>query len=231
MVLRNSIHPTTFIIWSVSISVLLWRDIVWTVIVSLIFIWWLFDFEVSLKDLYRKTYGAVWLIFILMIVSLFSTGNVIWAMYTGYRFLLMILILSMMSMVMSTFDLTYGISILLSPLSLLKFPVSEIAFVMAMTLRFIPLMGEEVDRIIISQRVRGFDIRKFKHVISAGYSVLVPVFVSATLKSEAMAISLYLRGVDVKKGIPPVKEIRFKWIDVILLLFLLAMLVVSFYYA
>jgi energy-coupling factor transporter transmembrane protein EcfT len=90
-------------------------------------------------------------------------------------------------------------------------------------------MSEEVERIITSQRVRGFDIKNIRHVISVGYSILIPVFISAIQRAEAMAISLYLRGVDVKKGIPPVKEIRFGILDIVVWLICIALLVVSVY--
>ncbi|NOZ93096.1 MAG: energy-coupling factor transporter transmembrane protein EcfT [Dictyoglomi bacterium] len=229
MAIRRLIHPATEIILFVILAVILWKNIWFTVLVSMFVLSVLVIFNVTWKKLYRYTVGALWIVFLLIVVSAITTGNVLSAFLTGYRLLLLIVLLSLISLISSPFDITYGISALLKPLKYIGFPTSELAFVLAMSLRFIPLMSEEVERIITAQRARGFDIKNIRHVLSVGYSILVPVFISAVVKAEAMAISLYLRGVDVKKGIPPVKEIRFGIIDILILLIAIALLVVSVY--
>jgi len=95
----------------------------------------------------------------------------------------------------------------------------EFVFVLTMALRFIPIMAEEVERIIMSQKTRGFDIKNIKHVLFIGHSILIPVFLSALVRAESMAISLYLRGIDLKNGIPPVGKIRFGLLDILIILF------------
>ncbi len=223
------LHPATEIVMFVAMAILLWKEWWFTLLVSVFVISVILIFRVSLKQVYRSTMGTLWIVVMLIAISLFSTHNILSSFLVGYKLLLMIVDLSLLSIVASPFDITYGITTILAPLKYVKFPVSELAFVLSMSLRFIPLMSEEVERIITSQRVRGFDIKNIKHVISMGYSILIPVFLSATQRAEAMAISLYLRGVDVKKGIPPVKEIRFGILDVVVWLICIVLLVVSMY--
>lgn len=229
MAMRRYLHPATEIVMFIAMAILLWKSWWFTLFVTVFVISVMLMFHVNMRQVYRYTVGAVWIVVILVVISLFSTHDILSAFLTGYRFLLMIVDLSLLSLVASPFDITYGITTLLSPLKYVKFPVSELAFVLSMSLRFIPLMSEEVERIITSQRVRGFDIKNIRHVISVGYSILIPVFISAIQRAEAMAISLYLRGVDVKKGIPPVKEIRFGILDIVVWLICIALLVVSVY--
>ncbi len=223
------LHPATEIVMFVAMAILLWKEWWFTLLVSVFVISVILIFRVSLKQVYRSTMGTLWIVVMLIAISLFSTHHILSSFLVGYKLLLMIVDLSLLSIVASPFDITYGITTILAPLKYVKFPVSELAFVLSMSLRFIPLMSEEVERIITSQRVRGFDIKNIKHVISMGYSILIPVFLSATQRAEAMAISLYLRGVDVKKGIPPVKEIRFGILDVVVWLICIVLLVVSMY--
>ncbi len=223
------LHPATEIVMFVAMAILLWKEWWFTLLVSVFVISVILIFRVSLKQVYRSTMGTLWIVVMLIAISLFSTHDILSSFLVGYKLLLMIVDLSLLSIVASPFDITYGITTILAPLKYVKFPVSELAFVLSMSLRFIPLMSEEVERIITSQRVRGFDIKNIKHVISMGYSILIPVFLSATQRAEAMAISLYLRGVDVKKGIPPVKEIRFGILDVVVWLICIVLLVVSMY--
>ncbi len=225
---RVILHPSTRIVFFITMAVLLWKSAVATAFVSIVVPFLMWFYGISASKLVKYVFSTLWFVILLVIISGFSGVSWSASALMGYQFILMVVFLSLLSLSSSPFEMVYGITFLLKPLSYLKLPVSEFAFVMSMALRFIPLMSEEVDRIITAQRVRGFNIGNIRHVITAGYSILVPVVLSAFMRAEAMAISMYTRGLDIKKGIPPVKEYKFSLADLFMAIFLIFMVVVLY---
>jgi len=215
----SKLHPTTHILIFLFLSIMLWKSVLLTVIVSLILIFLVYASRIGFNKLYKHVVGIMWIILVFFFVSLITTGNFAYSLLLSYRLLLLIVIISMLFLSRSYFDIAYGLGILFKPLKYIGFPVMEFVFVLTMALRFIPIMAEEVERIIMSQKTRGFDIKNIKHVLFIGHSILIPVFLSALVRAESMAISLYLRGIDLKNGIPPVGKIRFGLLDILIILF------------
>lgn len=97
--------------------------------------------------------------------------------------------------------LTDGIESLLSPLKIIRFPVHEIALVMSIALRFIPILMNEADRIIMAQKARGADFESGNLIkrTKAMIPVLIPLLISAFRRAEelgdAMDSRCYSAGV------------------------------------
>lgn len=214
----SKLHPTTHILIFLFLSIMLWKSILLTVLVSLILVFVVKVGEIGFYKLYKHVIGIVWIILVLFLVSLITTRNFAYSLLISYRLLLLIVIISVLFLSRSYFDIAYGLGLLFKPLRYIGFPVMEFVFVLTMALRFIPIIAEEIERIIMSQKTRGFDIKNIKHVLLVGYAILVPVFLSALIRAESMAISLYLRGIDLKEGIPPVTKIRFGLLDIFIIL-------------
>ena len=98
---------------------------------------------------------------------------------------------SVMTLTTTPNQLTDGLERLLRPLNKVHVPVHEIAMMMSIALRFIPILMEETDKIMKAQIARGADfengniIQKAKNMIP----LLVPLFISAfrfTMKRETM---------------------------------------------
>ncbi len=93
-------------------------------------------------------------------------------------------------------ELTDGMESLLSPLKLLHAPVHEVAMMMSIALRFIPILMEETDKIMKAQMARGasFDegglIARAKSLVP----LLVPLFVSAFRRAGDLALAMEARG-------------------------------------
>ena len=91
--------------------------------------------------------------------------------------------------------LTDAIESLLHPLNRLHVPVHEIAMMMSIALRFIPILLEETDKIMKAQIARGADldsgniIQKAKAMIP----ILVPLFVSAFRRANDLAMAMESR--------------------------------------
>jgi len=114
------------------------------------------------------------------------------------------MVLRVMLLVMGTFLLTYtttpmsltdGLESLLSPLSKIKVPIHELAMMMSIALRFIPLLIEETDKIMSAQRARGADFESGKLIDRARALIplLVPLFVSAFRRADELATAMEAR--------------------------------------
>ena len=102
---------------------------------------------------------------------------------------------SIMTLTTTPNQLTDGMEMLFSPLKKLHVPVHEIAMMMSIALRFIPILMEETDKIMKAQMARGADfetggvIKRVKSMIP----LLVPLFVSAFRRASDLALAMEAR--------------------------------------
>ena len=102
---------------------------------------------------------------------------------------------SIMTLTTTPNQLTDGLERLLRPLNKLHVPVHDIAMMMSIALRFIPILLEETDKIMKAQIARGADfengnlIQKAKNMVP----LLVPLFISAFRRANDLAMAMEAR--------------------------------------
>ena len=107
-------------------------------------------------------------------------------------------------LIMGTFLLTYttspirltdGLESLLGPLKKIKVPVHELAMMMSIALRFIPILLEETDKIMKAQIARGADFESGNIIqrAKAMIPLLVPLFISAFRRANDLAMAMEAR--------------------------------------
>ncbi|MDO4313934.1 MAG: energy-coupling factor transporter transmembrane component T [Eubacteriales bacterium] len=120
---------------------------------------------------------------------------------------------SLMTFTTTPNELTDGIESLLKPLNKIHVPVHEIAMMMSIALRFIPILLEETDKIMKAQIARGADLesgnilQKAKSMIP----ILVPLFVSAFRRANDLAMAMEARcyrGGEGRTKMNPLKYAR-----------------------
>lgn len=117
------------------------------------------------------------------------------AVFMAIRLAYLIVGASVMTLTTTPNALTDGIERLLWPLSKIHVPIHEIAMMMSIALRFIPILVEETDKIMKAQIARGADldsgniIQKAKAMVP----VLVPLFVSAFRRANDLAMAMEAR--------------------------------------
>src|SRR5699024_7905243 len=77
--------------------------------------------------------------------------------FISLRFLILVLITSILTLTTSPISITDGMEDLLGPLKTFKLPVHELALMMSISLRFIPTLMDETDKILKAQLARGSD--------------------------------------------------------------------------
>ncbi len=111
------------------------------------------------------------------------------------RLVLLIVGSSLLTLTTSPIELTDGIEALLKPFSKIGVPAHEIAMMMSISLRFIPILLEETDKIMKAQMARGADfesgglIKRAKALIP----ILVPLFISAFRRADELAMAMEAR--------------------------------------
>ena len=130
----------------------------------------------------------------LSFVRITSEGLKIGAFY-AIRLLLLVMSTSIMTLTTSPVSLADGIELLLSPLKVFHFPAHELAMIMTIALRFIPLLLEETDKIMKAQMARGADFESGNLIARAKAMVplLVPLFVSAFRRASELAMAMESR--------------------------------------
>ncbi len=117
------------------------------------------------------------------------------AVTMAVRLSLLIIGSSVMTLTTTPNNLTDGIEKMLKPLKLFKVPVHELAMMMSIALRFIPILLEETDKIMKAQIARGADFESgnlFKRA-KAMVPLLVPLFISAFRRANDLAMAMEAR--------------------------------------
>lgn len=111
------------------------------------------------------------------------------------RLVFIILISSVLTLTTSPVELTDGIEILMKPLKKLKFPVHEFALMLTISLRFIPTLFDEVDKIIKAQMARGMDFenKNFIEKTKAFVPILIPLFINSFRRADELAQAMEVR--------------------------------------
>lgn len=152
--------------------------------------------------------------------------GIIQAIYMGLRLILLIMGSSVMTLTTTPNDLTDGMEKGLRFLKVIKVPVHEVAMMMSIALRFIPILMDETDKIMKAQSARGADFESgnfFKRVKSL-VPILVPLFVSAIRRAYDLATAMEARCYRGGKGRTKMKPLRYKGRDGIAYLILFSYL-------
>lgn len=148
-----------------------------------------------------------WLILFTIILNIFTAeGNIIWqwkalhityegiifAAVTALRLILFVTGTSLLTLTTSPVSLTDGLARLMKPLKKIRVPVDDIAMIISITLRFIPIFADETEHIMKAQRSRGADfgsgglMSKIRSIIP----VIVPLFLSVFRKAEELSLAM-----------------------------------------
>jgi energy-coupling factor transport system permease protein len=155
------------------------------------------------------------------------------AVFMTIRLIYLIIGSSMMTLTTTPNQLTDGLESLLGPLKFIKVPVHEIAMMMSIALRFIPILLEETDKIMKAQIARGADfesgylIKKAKSLIP----LLVPLFISAFRRANDLAMAMEARCYSGGEGRTKMKPLLYQVRDyrayVLFVLYLAAIIAIE----
>jgi energy-coupling factor transport system permease protein len=115
------------------------------------------------------------------------------ARITGFIFLT-----SLVTMTSTTTELTHGVEHLLAPFRRFGVPSHELALILTISLRFVPTLAEELERIIKAQLSRGAELGgsywRVDKVARGLVPLLVPLFLGAFRRAEDLVAAMEARG-------------------------------------
>lgn len=198
--------------------------------------------KVPLKFILKGLKAVVVLIVFSSIFNLFLTAGepiiTVWkltitkegvyqAVFMVVRLIYLIMGSSLMTFTTTPNNLTDGLEKSLGFLNYIKVPVHEIAMMMSIALRFIPILIEETDKIMKAQMARGADFENGSLIkrAKAMIPILVPLFISAFRRANELAMAMEARCYHGSAGRTKMKPLKYKKNDI------LAYLVLAIYLA
>ena len=130
-------------------------------------------------------------IFILVMYALFSKEELYQGVIVVWRFILLIIIASILTFSTSISQLVYAIEKLFMPLKILGASPRNMAVMVSATIRFIPLLFSEAAKIRDAQKSRGADLKRLKHIAGLVNALLRKTFSKASNLADAMESRCY----------------------------------------
>jgi len=200
--------------------------------------------NVPFKFMVRGMKAIVFLLLITVVFNLFLTPGealvsvwkltitkegIVLATTMAVRLTMLIIGSSIMTLTTTPNNLTDGMEKMLRPLKIFKVPVHEVAMMMSIALRFIPILLEETDKIMKAQIARGADFESGNIVKRAKALVplLIPLFISAFRRANDLAMAMEARCYRGGEGRTKMKPLIYKKRDGIAYLCLAVYLVGS----
>ncbi|PLR80512.1 energy-coupling factor transporter transmembrane component T family protein [Bacillus sp. V33-4] len=199
--------------------------------------------KIPVRFLYGGLKPVLWLVLFTLMLHVFLTkeGQLLFELgpikiyeeglrqgvFISLRFFLLILITSLLTLTTTPIEITDGLESLLNPLNKIKFPVHELALMMSISLRFIPTLMQETDKIMKAQTARGVDFTggPIKDRIKAIVPLLIPLFVSSFKRAEELAVAMEARGYRGGEGRTRYRQLRWTGLDTAMIALLLAITV------
>lgn len=186
--------------------------------------------RVPLSYMLRGLKGIIFILLISVSFNLFLTdGKVLWqwkfikitaeglvlAGFMALRLVYLVVGSTIMTLTTTPNALTQGMERGLGFLKVFRVPVHEIAMMMSIALRFIPILMEETDKIMKAQMARGADFESGNMIRKAHAMVplLVPLFVSAFRRATDLAMAMEARCYHGGEGRTQMKPLRYKRAD------------------
>lgn len=208
------------------ISVFLYKNIFGIALATAFLVSYIGISKIPVKYIVKGLKPILIIMIITAVFNLFLTpGEVLWKIWiikitkeglinTGFmilRLTYLVIGTSVMTLTTTPNRLTDGLEKLLRGLRLIKVPVHEVAMMMSIALRFIPILVEETDKIMKAQMARGADfesgnlLKRAKNMIP----LLVPLFISSWKRAMDLAMAMEARCYRGGEGRTKMKPLKY----------------------
>lgn len=201
-----------------------------------------FSSRIPLRKILLTVRGVAFLLLLTAFLNLFfySKGEILFqwkfikitddgvyfTVFLAVRLILLVSGSSILTLTTTPVSLTDGLESLLYPLKWIRFPVHELALIMSIALRFIPILSDETARIMNAQKARGADfetgglIKRVKAVIP----VLVPLLIGSIRRADELGEAMDARCYAGSKNRTKYKKLKFGGRDILAAAFMAAVL-------
>lgn len=147
-------------------------------------------FKIYLKNL---KYIMPFIIFI-VIINFFSKTNIDLTIISILKLIITYYYSILIIYTTKPNDITYGLEKILSPLKILKINTSSLALTISLSIRFIPIIFIQADKILKSQKSRGLNFKgNIKEKCEKIISIIFPIFDLSIKRSIDISNSLEIK--------------------------------------
>ncbi len=117
------------------------------------------------------------------------------AVYYSLRLVLFVAIAFLVTLTSSPSELAEAFTKIMRPLHKVRVPVHDLALILFLAIRFIPVLYEEFSTIRSAQAVRGMRFSgSLKSRLKKTLCIIIPVFVAALQRADELALAIQARG-------------------------------------
>lgn len=170
-------------------------------IVGAFILFHLYIFKMNTENLKRiLKYSTTLFISIVLVNYFFMERDMFYIILSLVRVLGVILVSVSILSSMEIMDMGYSLEKLFSPLEKLNLPIHIFSVIFAISLKFIPLLKEEGERIVLAQKARGvdFSLMNIREKIGNIGTLFLPVIISGIQHSINLAVAMEVRGYGVE---------------------------------
>lgn len=193
--------------------------------------------KISYKLIFKNLKSMWFIILFTSVVNIFFTeGQLIWKFWKFsvskegilfsilliIRIINMITISSLLTYTTSPIELTHGLEKLMKPLKIFKVPVEDLSMMMTISLRFIPTLINETDKIMLAQKSRGarIDVGNIFQKLKSFIPVIIPLFISAFRAADELAVAMECRLYGIGEKKTSIRQLKIKKIDILAICFI-----------
>ena len=187
--------------------------------------------NISMKVYLKNIYGIkIFLIFILIIDLIFYNG-ISTIIFDLFKLIFIVMCSSILTYTTATTEITYGLEKILLPLKKVL-PVESIIMIITLSIRYIPTLTEEANRIINIQKLRGinFKSKNIKERLISISGIFIPMFVLSLKKAEKTSDIMEIRLYGCSKSRTNYRFNKWKIRDSLLLILNILILIIVIFY-
>jgi energy-coupling factor transport system permease protein len=188
--------------------------------------------RLPLRTVLRGLRPFIWLFVLTGCLQLFLTEgtpifpvalgplNVTWegvyqAIHIGGQLALFILFSSILTLTTSPTELLRALEKFGTPLKKARVPVTDLCLAMLLCIRFLPILGQEAQRILEAQKVRGIDPGhgSWRERLKKFHGIFLPLLYNVLGRAEELATAMAVRGYGQAVEKQTIKQMRFSIAD------------------
>jgi len=150
---------------------------------------------------YLRSLKSMWFLIVFAVVVQYFIGGIFSSLYIGLRLSLIFLFATIFTYTTPPLLTARGIVDILKYLGVKDEQREDFGMMLAISIRFIPILLDEADRIIKAQISRGakYSEKGLRNKLSAITSIIIPLLVSSLRKAEELSLALQARKYGITK--------------------------------
>ncbi|MFH5881638.1 energy-coupling factor transporter transmembrane component T family protein [Liberiplasma polymorphum] len=151
------------------------------------------------------------------------------AFFIMMRLIIIVTLSTILTLTTKPTDLNLGLEAVLKPLKYVRVNTEEMAMIIALSLRYIPTLLDEANKIMLAQASRGVDFTegKLKDKVMQIISLLIPMFIISFKRSDELADAMEARSFVPGKMRTRLHLLTWTAIDTFTIIFSIAMLTLT----